>query len=100
MRIAVIIMMMTQYSRAIETIICYGREENYNCEKYNGGDIVNYSYAQEFLTDNIHVHESGYIDSSTESNDTDGEQKPEPVNILPAPTYYQTPFYFLPVEFK
>lgn len=97
MKIIVLIMMMTQYLTATETYICYGSEENYHCEKYNGNDLVNYSYAKEYLADNIHVYESDYSDYGTEDNAEDGQQKSNAVTPSSEPSLI-LPFYIFPLK--
>jgi hypothetical protein len=72
-----------------ETIICYGKEETYNCIKYNGHnpDLYEYNTNYEKLSSNVHeFNDAGtrnpYAPADNESGRIDENEKTESTPVF------------------
>jgi hypothetical protein len=80
-----------------ETYICYGKEETYNCIKYDGNDPNVYDYSERYNQGSGRVYE--FSDAGTRNPYAPADDEPgklsteiEPVNQTPVFIPYN-PFY-------
>lgn len=88
----------------IETIICEGKEENYNCYKYNGHNPNMYDYSMPFSKNSTDVYE--FSDAGTRNPDAPSDYESDSVGDN-SNTNYDTPvfipyspMFFYPFEQK
>lgn len=99
--ILLIVMTLNTATAAIETYICHGKEETYNCYRYTGNDPNVYEYTKSFNKINISVYEfsdagtrNPYAPSDNESGVTNDENNSSisPV-FIPYNPAYLFPFF-------
>ena len=60
-------------SQSIETFICTGAEETYQCKRYYGGDLDVYNYGPEYLSDVVSMTENSAFDLANPYYDENDE---------------------------
>lgn len=84
---------------SVETIICQGKEETYNCSEFNGADPNVYDYSEQYNQTTVTIYEfddSGTRNPYAPSDESNEEIVKAPRSVINTPVFipYDPRFLF------